>query len=552
MATLPELENALRKAHAAGNTGHARQFAAEIRRMRTEKPDFSNATGQMTGSVQQAPEATVAGQRPSQMGGFKQAAYGLVSPVANAIAGVGQMTGLMDEQDVQASRARIDAVRDTTPGAVAGFAGDVGMMALPLSKVASLPKAGQYAASALAGGTFAGLQPVSEGEDRGDNMMLGGALGALGQGGSDLLMAAGKRAATAITPEVRALYEAAKARGINLTPAQLSDSKALKFLQSQLSRLPIIGGSGKIDAQKAAFNRELAREIGEDAPVVTPEVFARAKSRQGQQFEELTSRNDLRMTPELIRKLEAIRSDAAAAGDDAQSAVSSALDSFYKRAGQGSSTTPEGAVSESFGDLPGRMFQSLDSQLGQVTKLGTPASHYVGQVQAALREAMDSSISPADSAAWQALRRQYGNRKTIRDLVAKGDGGEISPAALMGRVSGNNSGKEAMATGRRGGLGELARIGQRIKDPPSSGTAERLMSAGVGAGAIANLPLTLAALLAGGATKKGLDSSLLARLMMREGRGKTAQALAPVVRAGATGAVVPATKKRSDDSRKRK
>lgn len=44
MATIQELENGLRKAHAAGNADHARAFANEIRRLRaqTAAPDFSN------------------------------------------------------------------------------------------------------------------------------------------------------------------------------------------------------------------------------------------------------------------------------------------------------------------------------------------------------------------------------------------------------------------------------------------------------------------------------------------------------------------------------
>ncbi len=169
--------------------------------------------------------------------------------------------------------------------------------------------------------------------------------------------------------------------------------------------------------------------------------------------------------------------------------------------------------------VPGRGYQAFDSQLGQVARSGTPQGHYVGRVQREVRSAMDDAISPADREAWNQLRREYGNRKTIRDLVAKGDGGEISPAALSGRVTSNNAGKEAMASGRRGGMGELARIGQRIKEPPSSGTAERLAPYALGAGAVANLPLTAGAMAGGRALQELLDSSLLARLLLRDNPG---------------------------------
>ena len=42
----------------------------------------------------------------------------------------------------------------------------------------------------------------------------------------------------------------------------------------------------------------------------------------------------------------------------------------------------------------------------------------------------------------------------------------------MGRVTANNSGKERMASGTRGKLGDLAMLGQQLKPPPTSGTAE--------------------------------------------------------------------------------
>lgn len=556
MATLQELENALRKADAAGNVDDARALANAIRQARA-RPDFSNVqagvrTTESTGNANDSdfarlisgtrrPEPTIAGERAGDIPAWKQAAYGLVSPIASAITGVGQMTGLMDDKQVSESQARIDSIRGTLPGGVAGVVGDVGSMALPLSKVGQLPKMGQYAASALAGSTFAGLQPVREGESRQENMAIGGGLGVLGQGTSDVLIKAGKRAASAISPQVRELYEAAKARGITLTPAQLSDSKALKFLQSQLSRLPIIGGSGKLAQQRAVWNQELAKTIGEEAPVVTPEVFSRAKLRHSSQFEALTDRNALKVDDRLLKKLADIEQQAQVAGGQTLSDVRAAIDDFYQRA-----VTGKDGI-----QVPGAAYQAFDSQLGQITKLGTPSSHFVGRVRSAVRGAMDDSISPADREAWKKLRQEYGNRKTIRDLVGKGDGGEISPAALMGRVTANNAGKESMATGSRGSLGELARIGQRLKEPPSSGTAERLMSVAAGAGAVTNLPLTLGALLAGGATKKALDSSLLARLLMREGRGRELQAVAPYVRAAAPVAPV-ASKKRSDESRKRK
>jgi hypothetical protein len=65
--------------------------------------------------------------------------------------------------------------------------------------------------------------------------------------------------------------------------------------------------------------------------------------------------------------------------------------------------------------------------------------------------------------------------KIIEPLVAKAKGGDISPQALMGAVTSDSSKKSMMARGKGGEIGDLARIGQAfLKEPPSSGTGERL------------------------------------------------------------------------------
>lgn len=172
-----------------------------------------------------------------------------------------------------------------------------------------------------------------------------------------------------------------------------------------------------------------------------------------------------------------------------------------------------------------------------IAKPGGEKGHYIGKVRDVLRSHMDDAISPADREAWQTARQQYRNLKTIRDLVSKETGSGISPAALMGRMNAGGAGKEAMASGKGGQLGDLAQIGQRfLKDPiPNSGTAERLGWLGAlgGGGAMLGVePTTMAATLGGGAVARGLlDSPALGRLMLREGRGEGAQAMAPYLRA---------------------
>lgn len=459
----------------------------------------------------------VGGEDVATMPAWKNAAYGLVSPVADAMVGVGQLTGLMDDKTARESLARIDAVRSRTPGRVAGIAGDVGLFALaPEAKLANAGKLARYGSAALTGAGLGGVQGVRDGESRAGNVALGATLNSLGQGAADVLMAGGKAAADAVKPEVRALAAKAKQMGIDLTPAQLSDSRLMKFMQSQFGLLPFSGAASKAEAQSAQFNRKLAQQIGVDAERVTPEVYAAKKAADSAQFNDLTARNNLTVTGQLAQKLHAIQQQAKVAGKDVHDAVTNAVEGLYAQ------MTPDGMV-------PGTAYQALDSALGQVTKLGTPVSHFVGRVKSAIRDAMDDSISPADKAAWDKLRKEYGNRKTIRDLVAKADGGDIPPHLLKGRVLANNAGKEAMASGTRGAMGDLATIGSRMKPPPSSGTGERVL-----VNQMAN-PLNWPGLFLGASAGRVVNSPLLAQMMLREGRGQVPQALAPYARSGLAG-----------------
>lgn len=331
-------------------------------------------------------------------------------------------------------------------------------------------------------------------------------------------------------PEARKeIARQAAERGIKLTPAQLSDSRFLKFAQSMLRSVPFTGAEGRYQKQVEQFNRSLAKTIGEDADNLGPEVYGRAKARQSQQFDELTSRNALRVDDQLIRSLSNIAEGAKVSPDVARQ-VEGAIDSLYSRA----TTGPNGVV------IPGAAYQAFDSELGQIIKSGGPPAHFLGSVQSAVRRAMDQSISPKDRAAWAQLRREYGNRKTLAPLAARAAEGEIRPAQVLGAATSTRAGKEAVASGTRGEVGTLARIGQLLKEPPSSGTAERTVVSGLLGGASVVDPVTGGLTAAGlNLLSRGLDSTQLAQLMIRENPGltlETAQAI--IQRSLVPGAIV--------------
>lgn len=245
----------------------------------------------------------------------------------NAMArGVGQVLGVRSESDETAARAADQFMDGDTAASVGQIAGDIGMMAAPLSRLAPAGAATRYGLQTAVGAGYGALQPIASGESRLLNTGVGGILGASGQGLSDAVAFAGRRAGAAIAPQLRELYQSAKARGITLTPAQLSDSRALKFLESGLRSLPFNGLGAKSAAQRTQFNRAAANAIGEDASAVTPEVFSAAKSRIGKQFNTLSERNSLPVDDALLAKLINIQQEASSMGDEATGkAVNSAI-----------------------------------------------------------------------------------------------------------------------------------------------------------------------------------------------------------------------------------
>lgn len=381
--------------------------------------------------------------------------------------GAPSLASSRDMEAQAAERRRLDApLMDTGAGMLGNVAGQVAQMAVPVGSGARLAsmagRAAPYIGAAGRAAAFTAAQPMVQGENRALEAAKSGAYGVAGQGVASGLGALGR--GVVASKSAQDLMAAAERAGIRLTPAQLSDSNFMKTVSSALNRLPLTGGESVARAQREQFNRAVSKTFGEDASAINSGVYDAAKRRIGGQFDDITARNELPLGPDVMSGLRGVSDEAQRfAGADVEKAVTSAIDEVLGKSQNGK--------------LPGRAYQSLDSRLGKIMKAGGEKAAFIGTLRDVLREGMDASISAGDRAAWQTARAQYKNLKTIRDLVSKEVDDGISPSQLMGRVNASGAGKEAMASGRGGTLGELAKLGQKIKDPiPDSGTAQRLLA----------------------------------------------------------------------------
>lgn len=469
-------------------------------------------------------------RRPAAM----RALVGMGQFVDRNVRGLNQLAGTENAAMDERSRATDAVIAGDLPTTAGRYGTELAALYGPSRVLGALPSLGaRMAGGATLGAASAGLQAEDAPGERGRNMAFGAAFGAGGEAGAQAIRAAGR----ALSPEVMALYNSARKFGIELTPAQLTNSEFLKRAQGMMKMMPLSGATRGWERQVEQFNRALSKTFGEDAPRITTEVFSAAKSRIGRQFDELAERSTLQVSDGLMERLGALQQEVRAVGDDGSiRAVESMIDRLMAQAKDG--------------QLPGAAYKSLDSQVGKIMANGGEKSFFLGQFRDAVREAMDESIPAELKRAWQQARGQYRALKTVEPLVAKSADGAIQPAQLMGRVTANRAGKASMAAGGGGDLGELARVGQAMKAPASSGTAENIR-----AGNLFN-PIAWPFLAAGAATGatagRALNSGLLTRaLTSQQARPALANALARMLPGGsiaaapvAAAAVVPEKRRR--------
>lgn len=428
------------------------------------------------------------------------------------------------QSEIDESKKTDQALMNTGAGFGGNVLGYASTMILPGAAVRGTAAAraimpATVAGNAVQGAVLGGLQPVATGENRLANATLGGAAGGAGAGVSSLLSKSANSAKGAISDSARKAYITAKKHGITLTAPQLIDSPFLKRLQHMTRNMPFTGAQERYTNQLADFTRAASRTIGEDTGSLTPDVFARAKLNNAARYDAVTSNNSMLFDTGLAKRLADLKQEAKDYADDkVQGEISRMTKRIFDQ------------IDPETGMLPGEAYQSIMSNIGQITKNGGESARYLGDLRSSLKNAMDRSISPADRAEWALANQTHGNLRTLRDLVGKAEAndGIISPALLMGRVASSNVGKESLATGNGNALAELAAIGQRIKPQPTSGTAENLLSGGVfnpvnwpayGAGAAIGAPIS-----------RAIDSELLVKYLMRQNPGMTREAAARLAR----------------------
>jgi hypothetical protein len=374
----------------------------------------------------------------------------------------------------------INAGASLGANALAGAATNAGVSAADMA--ARGGSLGDVGKSAAIGGALGGVAPV-----------LGAGVNALARGLSGGTMAADD-AALALT--ARDKY------GIPLTVDQLSAAPGKGFVRSASDRLPFSGAGSDIAETQSAFNRAVSQTIGEDAEKITPQVMNAAKTRIGAMYDQVAKNTVINVDQQFQQDLHEVLNNATQVlpKSEAEPLLRQAQNIVEK-------------VDRTTKTIPGDTYQALTrtgAPLDQLAESGNPnVAYYANGLKKVLDDALARSASPADQTALQTADRQWAAMRTIQPIVAKSPAGDVSPALLAGRV--NAATGNGMAFGYGGDLGELARIGQRfLKEPPSSGTAERAAALGALGSVVGGGNALLTGSLAGAAHGLGFVPAALA------------------------------------------
>lgn len=351
----------------------------------------------------------------------------------------------------------------------------------------------------------------------------------------------------AASPEREAAVKVLAQEGVPVTAGQRTGSNALRYAESEL------GGStaaNMAENQAEAFTNAAMQKAG-GAGRATSDNMSRLKDQLGQQFQDLSANNSLRVDRGILNDMNAANTEYAKVLPAEQKKIFGALgDDIVQKFKDGK------------GVISGDVYQTTRSRLSRMSNNYRQSDPEFSQAIRGLRDAldngMDRSIRPEDASKWALARQRYANLK-ILEKAAVGGGedsamGLISPAQLRQAAAAGNRG--AYARGQ-GDFAELAKAGQAVMSKlPNSATATRtavrnlgIPSASAGLGfAVGNIPGAIAGAAAPYVVGKALMSSpgqaFLGNQLAAGAVSPVSNALmAAILRSGSVPALTDASKK---------
>jgi hypothetical protein len=261
------------------------------------------------------------------------------------------------------------------------------------------------------------------------------------------------------TPETAALADAAVNKyGIPVTAGQISSNPMVRFADSVLQRIPLTGYATRTAEQQTGLNRAIANEMGVASDTITPDTVRQAKQTAYNDYDAAKANlsGPLNVGHQFYDDMINIHDNAHYVLEDS---LAKKVDSLL------------GNVADKINNhtIDADLYQSLTRKNGPldnaINSRDSKISTYASQIKDALENVVGRN-SPELKRLKDEADYKYFVAKSIEPLANEATTGNISAAKLLRAVDFSQT-----------PIGEIGRIGQRfLKEPPSSGTSERLLA----------------------------------------------------------------------------
>lgn len=384
--------------------------------------------------------------------------------------GVGQVAGVVSEQDIEASRKRDAPLMETGAGQFGNVAGILAAAAPAMF----IPGANTVAGSTLTGAGIGALAPKGEGESRLGNAVIGGAGGLAGG-------ALTKALARVLNPQTSQQALNLMKERVTPTPGQIVGGAGAK-VESALESIPLVGSAirgGKeaanIQFNRAAINRALA-PIGKEIDDVGHSGVTQAREMISQAYDDAIAgikRVDLDQTfDDAIAKIRQMTGQLPARERNQIERV--IQENLSKK------ITPARTMS-------GETFKEAESFFkGRAAKFGKsldPNQQDMGDAFNAIAGELRALAGRNNPQAAQALKKAdtaYANLLRVERAAKQPVDGVFSPAQLGQAVKGMDGSLRGVQTSQgRALMQDLSNSGRAVlgEKLPNSGTADRLAHA---------------------------------------------------------------------------
>jgi hypothetical protein len=477
MATLEQVERALRNADAAGDAEAARALAAEYKRL-------------------QAATAPEASERP---GALERGARGFVQGLRDPLdaskqmfSRVGAAIGLPGgDAAVQHWDADIKARNEAYKRDVRGGQDDFdwgrfgGNMVSTAPIAAALPAGGTMAQAALGGavgsGIIGGLQPVTQGDFLTEKMKqvgTGATAGAVAGAGANAL---GRMISPNVAPEVAKL----RAEGVTPTPGQVLGG-GFKSAEEKAASLPILGSAIKAGQTRAneqfnvaAVNRALA-PVNAKLPkgVSGQDAIRFAEQTLRDKYDEaLSAIGPVRLDPQLSADLRTVYGQLSTLPKDKADQFARIVQKEIGDRAASGRLAPE-AMKAAESNIGKQARAYLRNDDFDVRQLGEA----LDAAQDALRAMVQRQAPPKSADALKAANTGWANFKRVQRAASYvgAEDGAFNPAQLHSAVKAADRTKDHAAFARGDALmQDLSSAGKKAltNKIPNSGTADRVLGA---------------------------------------------------------------------------